>query len=251
LIVDACAVHLERAMSPKIRDAHGSLLFPPPDLAFSMEEIQERGIAGYAPNLAGARQLRERIGDNPLVVQAVATDEEDPMHATAILDAPTAERLRAADAETHILRAGRVVFVIGLKVLSVTPSDGAKDVPLESPILIVVSKHILPQQLARRPWVKVCSSEGVLVEGTLSYTRFNLTLTFTPASPLAPGVTYKVTIARDLTAQNRCQLGEEYTWTFTTAAPALPAEPAGETPNEETPPPSGESEETGSEESNG
>jgi len=225
LIIDACALPLQRVMAPRIFGPAEVRLFPPQDFQMTVEELNERGAAGFAQNLTEAKKLVERIGTNPLYLIAWKADPEDPAGGTMIVTEKDAQRIQAADAETHFLAQGRVVILIGLKVLEVHPPPDATNVPVDTEITLRLSKHLLDSRL-QPSWLTVQAADGTKVGGQLRYHRNAYTLQFKPAQPLAPGTRYTVTLSKDVQAQNRCVLGEDFTWSFTTLQP--PEETEGE-----------------------
>ncbi|HET6436656.1 MAG TPA: hypothetical protein VFG59_01245 [Anaeromyxobacter sp.] len=76
LVVDARGQKVVPALAPKVRDETGQEVYGPGTL----DEAGRRsgGGAAYAPDLDSARkELRERLGERPLVVQAVRVEGSD------------------------------------------------------------------------------------------------------------------------------------------------------------------------------
>ncbi len=108
-----------------------------------------------------------------------------------------------------------------LEVTSTQPADGAEDVATDTSITVVFNRPVmplagleaqekLPQPLRLEP----------AVEGTGEWLNTSI-YTFRPAEPLAAATRYTVTIPAGLTDVTGGVLAEDYTWSFTTAAPTV------------------------------
>jgi hypothetical protein len=107
IIVDATALEAQPAMAPKL------LVLEELGAALSIEHVDlgiagEIGIVAYAGTLEDARALTERIGENPLIVTAVAS------HGSTASDLVVASEdgvvLAEADPEGRLINACRVIF---------------------------------------------------------------------------------------------------------------------------------------------
>src|SRR5690554_3901 len=99
-------------------------------------------------------------------------------------------------------------------VVSTIPVDKAVDVPLNQIITATFNEEMNPATINRESFI--IQQGGTSIGGTVTYS--GLTATFTPSSPLLPGVLYSGTIktlAKDLIGQT---LMEDYKWSFTTIA---------------------------------
>ncbi|MCB0160616.1 MAG: Ig-like domain-containing protein, partial [Caldilineaceae bacterium] len=130
---------------------------------------------------------------------------------------------RATDAEGVPL--GRdvtlaVVAAAPLEVTSTQPSDGAVDIGIDTPIMVVFNRPIvpltgvdaqadLPQPLAIDP----------PLDGTGEWVNTSI-YAFTPANGLAGGTEYRVTVA-DVTAADGTTLAAPVEFSFGTAAPVV------------------------------
>jgi hypothetical protein len=107
IIVDATQIQARPAMAPKL------LVLEELEAALSVEHVDlsiasEQGMVAYAGTLDEARALSERIGEEPLVVTAVA-----PHGSTAsdlVVSAESGAALAEGDPEGRLVRACRIVF---------------------------------------------------------------------------------------------------------------------------------------------
>ena len=108
---------------------------------------------------------------------------------------------------------GTSVDATGPTVLSVSPPDGSVSIAVNAPIEMLMSERIDPTAPAILTMNPAVAAGYVLgADG--------MTLTFTPASLLAPSTTYSVTVsaARDLSGN----MMTPYSWSFTTSASPTP-----------------------------
>ena len=97
-------------------------------------------------------------------------------------------------------------------VVSTIPTNNAIDVPLNQIITATFNEVMNPATINLESFI-IQQGETV-ISGTVTYS--GLTATFTPSSPLLPGVLYSgtiTTLAKDLIDQ---ALMEDYNWSFTT-----------------------------------
>ncbi|MEZ4558049.1 MAG: Ig-like domain-containing protein [Caldilineaceae bacterium] len=130
---------------------------------------------------------------------------------------------KATDAEGVPLGRDVTVAVVAaapLEVTSTQPSDGVTDVGIDTPIMVIFNRPIvpltgvdgqaaLPQPLAIDP----------PVDGTGEWVNTSI-YAFTPANGLAGGTEYSVTVA-DVTAADGTTLAAPVTFSITTAAPSV------------------------------
>lgn len=111
-----------------------------------------------------------------------------------------------------------------LQVVQVFPEDGAADVEGKALITVVFNRPVVPLVIAEEQ-IKLpdplrfsppLAGQGEWVNGSV--------YVFRPDPALAGAVTYQVTVAAGLTdATGEAKLMEDYTWSFTTAAPSIAA----------------------------
>ena len=96
-------------------------------------------------------------------------------------------------------------------VTSVSPADGAINVPVDSQIKVTFSEAIYKKAITG-------STFGINgITGTLDYNAITHTVTLTPSAPLAYSTKYSANITtgtKDLAGNS---MAADYTWTFTTA----------------------------------
>ncbi len=115
-----------------------------------------------------------------------------------------------------ILLTGLVVGLgdrVGMRVVAVSPSEGATEVSTRAVLKITFDQGIAP--IGSGFPLSVTPS----VSGTLRWEE--TTLVFAPAQPLAPGTTYTVTLNTDLKSQQGRPLNAPLTWQFQTRQPRI------------------------------
>jgi hypothetical protein len=112
-----------------------------------------------------------------------------------------------------------------LKVTSVSPSDQATTVAIDTTITAVFSEDILTSTLT---WVESYNlgtikdssfrlmQGSTRVSGTVGYNRSTYTATFKPSGNLTPNTTYEATITTYIKSIDRHFMLNNYTWSFTT-----------------------------------
>lgn len=105
----------------------------------------------------------------------------------------------------------------GLRVTTMSPVDGATDVPLDAVVTATFNAGIDQSTLSGA--FSLSSDDGE-VDGTLSYDANQRTATFSPSAPLADDTIYTAALAGSLQATNGGRLpipvNGEYSWSFTT-----------------------------------
>jgi hypothetical protein len=101
-------------------------------------------------------------------------------------------------------------------VTSTVPAGGATDADVAGAVTATFSEAMDPATLTATTFTV---SGGVT--GTVSYA--GQTATFTPSAALSAGTTYTATITTDATDLAGNGLAQDHSWTFATAAPAVPA----------------------------
>lgn len=106
LIVDVGGKDLVPALSPKVVDENGNVVYDisTADRAFR----KQNGLASYAVDLSDAR-LDQRVTENPYVLKAVKLKEDEPT--TVIVKSEDAKAFLETDESDRILKRCRVIFV--------------------------------------------------------------------------------------------------------------------------------------------
>mgnify|MGYP003327039389 FL=1 len=98
LIVDARGLGLRPAMSPKIMDQNGGIVYGPGN--FTREYAVKMGVAGYSKNLEQAQQ-NPRVTGNPLVVKGIGVQGANG--ADLVLASGDVARVKNADSSGNFL----------------------------------------------------------------------------------------------------------------------------------------------------
>ena len=110
LVLDCRGFDLKRAMSPKILTEDEDEVWG--TVAAVPEEVLDKGIVGYLPNLAMALDPEQsRAGKNPLVVRIIG--RQGSFRANAVVSDDDAKRILDTDHDDKYLKDYKVVFVIG------------------------------------------------------------------------------------------------------------------------------------------
>jgi len=107
LIIDVRGLNLRPAMSPRILDQNGGVVYGPGN--YTREYAIQNGVAGYAKGLERA-QADDRVKGNPLIIKGVSasgTNKVDVVIANADV-----MKIQSANSTNGILRDCRVVFVL-------------------------------------------------------------------------------------------------------------------------------------------
>ena len=107
LIVDARGLGLRPAMSPKIVDQNGGVVYGPGN--FTREFAVKFGVAGYSKNLEQAQQDPRVVG-NPMVVKGVGVQGANK--ADLVLAAGDVSRVKSADNSGKFLSNCKVMILI-------------------------------------------------------------------------------------------------------------------------------------------
>ena len=107
LIVDARGLGLRPAMSPKIVDQNGGVVYGPGN--FTREFAVKFGVAGYSKNLEQAQQDPRVVG-NPLVVKGVGVQGANK--ADLVLATGDVSRVKGADSSGKFLSNCKVMILI-------------------------------------------------------------------------------------------------------------------------------------------
>jgi len=99
-------------------------------------------------------------------------------------------------------------------VSSVSPSDGAVDVALDTVITVIFSESVAVGSVTASTFLL----NGGAVTGSVAYNLATQTATLTPASQLSPSTTYTASIKTDVEDLAGIQLAADHVWSFTTGA---------------------------------
>jgi hypothetical protein len=106
IVVVATGLPLERAMSVRILDQDGRVIYPDPNFLPSDDYLQDNGMASYVH----PGDTAERAGRRPLTVRAI--DVASSGNEDVVVDSETAIRIRAADRRGHFISRWKVCFVV-------------------------------------------------------------------------------------------------------------------------------------------
>ena len=107
IIIDGTGLGLRPAMSPRILNQGGSVVYGPGQ--YSRDYAAANGVAGYAKSLDQAKS-DTRVQGNPLVIRAASASGSTS--ADVIISNEDAGRLAVADGAAGLLRNCRVMFVL-------------------------------------------------------------------------------------------------------------------------------------------
>lgn len=108
---------------------------------------------------------------------------------------------------------------------SLTPADGATDVPVDT-VLTAVFDRAIDGDTVDGAFTLVADGGGA-VAGTVALSGDGLTATFTPDADLAYATEYTATVAGTVATTDGVALGGDASWSFTTEAEPLPGELLG------------------------
>ena len=97
LVIDARDLPIQRAMSPRILDEEGNVVYPDPKHLPDFDFLQDKGMAAYA----ASEQETKRAGSHPLCVRAV--DVFGPGPDDLVVSNETAQQIRAANRRSKFL----------------------------------------------------------------------------------------------------------------------------------------------------
>ena len=107
IIIDGTGLGLRPAMSPRILNQGGSVVYGPGQ--YSRDYAAANGVAGYAKSLDQAKS-DTRVQGNPLVIRAASTSGSTS--ADVIISNEDAGKLAVADGAAGLLKNCRVMFVL-------------------------------------------------------------------------------------------------------------------------------------------
>ena len=107
IIIDGTGLGLRPAMSPRILNQGGSVVYGPGQ--YSREYAAANGVAGYAKSLDQAKS-DTRVQGNPLIIRGASTSGSTS--ADVIISNADAGRLAVADGAGGLLKNCRVMFVL-------------------------------------------------------------------------------------------------------------------------------------------
>ncbi len=107
IIIDGTGLGLRPAMSPRILNQGGSVVYGPGQ--YSRDYAAANGVVGYAKSLDQAKS-DTRVQGNPLIIRAASTSGSSS--ADVIISNADAGRLAVADGAAGLLKNCRVMFVL-------------------------------------------------------------------------------------------------------------------------------------------
>ncbi len=107
LIIDVRGLGLRPAMSPRVLDQNGGVVYGPGN--YTREYSIQNGVAGYAKGLDKA-QADDRVKGNPLVIKGVATSGANK--ADVVIGNSDVMKIQSANTTGGVLRDCRVLFVL-------------------------------------------------------------------------------------------------------------------------------------------
>jgi len=107
LIIDVRGLSLRPAMSPRILDQNGGIVYGPGN--YTREYAVTNGVAGYAKGLDKA-QADDRVKGNPLVIKGVTASGTNM--ADVVIANADVMKIQSANSNNGILRDCRVIFVL-------------------------------------------------------------------------------------------------------------------------------------------
>jgi hypothetical protein len=107
IIIDGTGLGLRPAMSPRILNQSGSVVYGPGQ--YSRDYAAANGVAGYAKSLDQAKS-DTRVQGNPLIIRAASTSGSTS--ADVIISNADAGKLAVADGAAGLLKNCRVMFVL-------------------------------------------------------------------------------------------------------------------------------------------
>ena len=108
LIIDARKAGLLPAMSPRILSEAGEEVYG--TLEVDLDYVILVGIAGYASSVEEAMSYKDRVGDNPLVVESLSS--RGPLKADAVISDSDAQLIKEAVAQKNFLKDYKVIFIV-------------------------------------------------------------------------------------------------------------------------------------------
>ncbi len=110
-------------------------------------------------------------------------------------------------------------------ITTVRPANNATAVSVRAPITATFNADMNAASLNTSTFQ--LQNQGGFVTGTISYDAASKTVTFTPNADLAFSTLYAATVTSAATDTTGQAMGQDYTWTFTTAAIPPPTKPTG------------------------
>ncbi len=107
LIIDVSGLGMRPAMSPRILDQNGGVVYGPGN--YTREYAIQNGVAGYAKGLDRA-QIDDRVKGNPLVIKGVSASGSNK--ADVVIANADVMRIQSANSTNGILQDCRVIFAL-------------------------------------------------------------------------------------------------------------------------------------------
>jgi len=110
------------------------------------------------------------------------------------------------------------VDIVPPTIVSVSPANGATNVPINTAVNITFSEAMDPATINTTTITVKTTNSSTSVAGTVTYNSGTKVATFTPNSPLANGTGYTVTVTTGVKDIAGNAMASQFTSTFTTAA---------------------------------
>ena len=197
-------------------------------IGFARGTVSAAGTGGFAGAVVSATGL-------PIVALSATTGAY--VEATGIgavnLTALDLQQTDTGTASATVPSQGSVVTVdlqivaVAPRVTSITPADGASNVPLANPVVISFSRAIDPVSIngANAGNVTLAGPDGTPVPSALGLSNGNRILTLQPSAALQANITYTVGIGTGVADSTGRHLAAAVTSTFTSFDSAPPPQP--------------------------
>ena len=106
LIVDTKGLHIQPAMAPKLALEDGRVVYGILDV--DTDWVQKNGLVAYTKSMEKAKQMGERVGENPLIVKG----KKSKFNVDVIIDKEDAAKIKYYDIKNNFLSKCKVIFVV-------------------------------------------------------------------------------------------------------------------------------------------
>jgi len=108
IIIDGSGLGLRPAMSPRVLDQSGNVIYGPGN--YSREYATTNGVVGYTKTINQAK-ADSRVQGNPLIIRGASTSGSS--QADIIISNEDAAKMMRADGSANLLKDCRIIFIIG------------------------------------------------------------------------------------------------------------------------------------------
>jgi len=108
IIIDGSGLGLRPAMSPRVLDQSGNVIYGPGN--YSREYATTNGVVGYTKTINQAK-AESRVQGNPLIIRGASTSGSS--QADIIISNEDAAKMMRADGSANLLKDCRIIFIIG------------------------------------------------------------------------------------------------------------------------------------------